>query len=272
MGTFWRDVEALRREAPLVHNITNYVVMNFTANALLAAGASPVMAHAREEVEEMAALAASLVINIGTLEPDWVAAMMLAGHAARQHGRPVLLDPVGAGATAYRTRTAREIVEELQPDVIRGNVSELLALAGATGVSTRGVDSLHGLDGSSRAQLGEFARMSGCVVSASGEVDFITDGRREFHVPFGAALMARVTGMGCAASALTGAFLAVNTDPFVAASHGMMLMGMAGEHALAKSRGPGSFPSAFLDVLYHWSRDDVARFESRLSAANPGLA
>ncbi|MCX6621512.1 MAG: hydroxyethylthiazole kinase, partial [Acidobacteria bacterium] len=124
----YEDVRRIRSEAPLVHNITNYVVMNTTANALLALGASPVMAHAAEEVEEMAAIARALVLNIGTLSPPWIAAMLLAGPVAVAGGKPMVLDPVGAGATRFRTETAQRLLEELRPDVVRGNASEIRAL------------------------------------------------------------------------------------------------------------------------------------------------
>ena len=167
----WSDVQKIRAEAPLVHNITNYVVMNSTANALLALGASPVMAHAAEEVEEMVGLARALVLNIGTLSPPWVEAMLRAGGAARKRGIPVVLDPVGAGATRYRTETARRILDEVGPTIVRGNPSEIRALASAEG-RTKGVDSTHGSEEAVEAARA-LAEAHGCVVSVSGVVDVV---------------------------------------------------------------------------------------------------
>ena len=139
----WQDIRRIRAEAPLVHNITNYVVMNSTANALIAVGASPVMAHAVEEVEEMTCLARALVLNIGTLSAPWVAAMVIAGSAAARKGIPVIFDPVGSGATCFRSTMALRICDETSPAIIRGNASEIASLGGA-GNSTKGVDSMRG--------------------------------------------------------------------------------------------------------------------------------
>jgi hydroxyethylthiazole kinase len=258
----WRDVERIRSEKPLVHNITNYVVMNTTANALLAIGASPVMAHAVEEVEEMAALARALVLNIGTLSAPWVAAMIKAGKEAQRRKIPIVLDPVGSGATRFRTDTAERLVQEVRPAIIRGNASEIWSLL-RSGLGTKGVDSLHAPD-----QVADEARAlsksAGCVVSVSGPVDLIVAGERTIRVANGHPLMAAVTGMGCAASALTGAFAAVNPSPFEAAAHAMAVMGIAGELAAERSAGPGSFQVNFLDALAGLRESDV---EQRLKMA-----
>jgi hypothetical protein len=158
----WADIQRIRAEAPVIHNITNYVVMNTTANALLAIGASPVMAHAEEEVGEMTAIARSLVINIGTLSAPWIAAMFKAGEAARRNARPIILDPVGAGATTFRTATARKLLAELSPAIVRGNASEIRALE-YDELSTRGVDSAHaaGRCGPSRGSTVHPVRLRG---------------------------------------------------------------------------------------------------------------
>jgi len=249
----WADVEAIRKRSPLVHNITNYVVMNTTANALLALGASPVMAHAVEEVADMVGLTRSvggaLVINIGTLSAPWIEAMERAMRAAAEAGVPVVLDPVGAGATPLRTATCRRLLDAAPVAVIRGNASEILAVAGEAAVA-RGVDSVHGTDA---ARLGAqaLARQRGCVVSVSGAVDIITDGTREVEVHQGVPMMTRVTGLGCTASALTGAFVAVNADRLAAAAHAMAVMGIAGEVAAAGAAGPGSLQVRFIDALYN---------------------
>jgi hydroxyethylthiazole kinase len=237
----------IRRERPLVHNITNYVVMNFTANALLALGASPVMAHAIEEVEEMVGLANALVINIGTLSKPWVDSMVRAADAARARSIPIVLDPVGAGATRFRTETARMLLDEAPVAVLRGNASEILAVAGRNWI-TRGVDSVGGAE-DARVAAGHLAKSYGIVVSVTGVEDFVTDGLRTAKISNGHALMSRVTGTGCTASAITGAFCAVETDAFTAAVGALVTFGIAGEHAAGNNPGPGNFMIGLLDAL-----------------------
>lgn len=255
----WDDVQRIRAQAPLVLNITNYVVMNTTANALLAIGASPVMAHAIDEAEDMARIAQALVINIGTLSAPWVESMFKAGHVARERGIGIVLDPVGCGATAYRTETSQALVRELRPSVIRGNASEIRALVHSGG-NTKGVDSRDDPDAVASDAM-ELAQAAGCVVSVSGPVDLITDGKRVTRVANGHPLMPRVTGMGCTASAITGAFVAVNSDLFSAAANAMAVMGVTGEIAGAGAAGPGSFQVNFLDALHQL---DQAQLSARL--------
>jgi hydroxyethylthiazole kinase len=254
---FWNDLERIRAERPLVHNITNFVVMNLTANALLAAGASPVMAHAIEEVEEMAGMAGALVLNIGTLSGPWIQAMELAGRTALAKGIPTVLDPVGAGATTLRTRTALDLLERVRPAILRGNASEIQALAFQE-AGTKGVDATHGVEEVIEAAR-YLSRRWGCVVTVSGPVDLVLQGDRVLRIHNGDPIMARVTGMGCTASALTGAFAAVNPDPFLAAAGAMALLGVAGELALPAAAGPGTFPAALLDALAGIRREDVDR-------------
>ena len=254
------DLKAIRLNSPLVHNITNYVVMNSTANALLAIGASPVMAHALEEVKDMVAIASALVINMGTLSPLWVDAMISAGKEAKGRRKPVVFDPVGAGATPYRTTIASQIIQECSPEVIRGNASEIMALAGEA-IKTKGVDNTASSSGAFGAAL-ELARKAGCIVSMSGETDYITDGDLLIEIRNGTPLMPKVTGMGCAASALTGAFAAVNNKIIYASAHAMAIMGIAGEMAAARSSGPGSLQVNFIDALYNISYIDI---EQRLN-------
>jgi len=255
----WNDIVRIRSEAPLVHNITNYVVMNTTANALLAIGASPVMAHAVEEVEAMVRLARALVINIGTLSKPWITSMGKAAAAARQRGIPVVLDPVGAGATSFRTETAHRILADSPPTIIRGNASEIRALHYAES-ETKGVDSRHDA-GAALEAARQLTKKFGCVVSISGAVDVIVEGDRSIRVANGHPMMPRVTGLGCTASALTGAFAAVNPAPFEAAAHAMAVMGIAGEIAAEQSPGPASFQMHFLDALYRLEEEDI---QSRL--------
>jgi hydroxyethylthiazole kinase len=253
--TIGRDLARIRAAAPLVHNITNYVVMNTTANALLAIGASPVMAHAADEVEEMCGLASALVVNIGTLSRPWIEAMFLAAGAARRKGIPIVLDPVGAGATRLRTETSRRFLEEIRPAIVRANGSEVLALLESKG-ETKGVDSRHGAE-SALAAGHILSNAYGCAVSISGEVDIIVRGADVIRVSNGHPLMPKVTGLGCTASAVTGAFAAVNPDSLLAAAEAMAVMGIAGEMAAEKSEGPGSFQMRFLDALHAIGEEDI---------------
>ena len=251
----WHDVQRIRAEAPLVHNITNYVVMNTTANALLAAGASPVMAHAVEEVEEMVRLARALVINIGTLSAGWIESMVRASREARRRGVPIVLDPVGSGATRLRTATVERLLAEAPPTIIRGNASEIRSLVHDER-ATRGVDSTHDPEDAVAAARALAARC-GCVVSVSGATDVIVSGDAVIRIRNGHPWMPRVTGMGCTATAITGAFAAVNPSPLRAAAHAMALNGIAGEMAAERSKGPGTFQASFLDALFLVEENDL---------------
>jgi len=238
----------LRERKPLVHQITNYVVMNETANATLAIGALPVMAHAPEEVEEMVGLASALVINIGTLSEHWIEAMLIAGRAATERGIPVVLDPVGAGATAYRTETARRILDQVRVTVLRGNAGEVATLVGAE-AEVRGVESIaSGLEPTELAR--EAGRQLGLVASVTGPVDHVSDGERTLAVANGHPLLASVTGTGCISSALTGCFLAAKPgEPLEAAAEALAAFGVAAEDAAAGAGGPGTFHARLYDAL-----------------------
>jgi hydroxyethylthiazole kinase len=250
-------LERIRDRSPLVHNITNLVVMNASANILLALGASPVMAHSRREAADMVALAGALVLNIGTLSEAWVEAMLLAARAANRRGIPVILDPVGAGATPYRTGAALKILEEADIAVIRGNASEVFALTDAD-VRTRGVDSSLAVSDEIAEAAGAIARQRESIVAISGETDFITDGRRLLRVANGTPLMTRVTGLGCGLSAVVGAFCAVaDADRLAATAAAFGLYGLCGELALEVSARPGSFFVAFVDSLSAVDADAV---------------
>ena len=242
------NLTAIRRARPLVHNITNFVVMNTTANALLACGASPVMAHAENEVEEMAAFAGALVLNIGTLTDAWVASMLKAGRKATELGKPIVLDPVGSGATKLRTDAARAILSETKVSVVRGNASEILSLAGGDS-AIKGVDSCDSVEDAARV-AGQLALELGVTLAVTGPTDLVTDGRRTLFVEGGHALMPFVTGTGCTASALVGAFHAVDPDPVSAAATALAFLGLAGERAGGGAKGPGSFQVNLLDALY----------------------
>lgn len=238
----------IREHRPLVHQITNYVVMNETANATLALGALPVMAHAPEEVEEMVGLASALVLNIGTLSSHWVDAMLRAGRAATTRGIPIVLDPVGAGATAFRTETAKRILDEVDVTVLRGNAGEVATLVGVA-AEVRGVESIGAAEDA--AELARRAgEMLGLVASVTGAVDHVSDGRTVLSVSNGDAMLATVTGTGCMSSALTGCFLAAKPDsPLEAAAEALAAFGVAGEDAAREAKGPGSFHVGLYDAL-----------------------
>jgi hydroxyethylthiazole kinase len=247
---------AIRERKPLVHNITNYVVMNETANATLALGALPVMAHAGEEVEDMARLASALVINLGTLSPHWVDAMLLAGGAATARGIPIVLDPVGAGATQYRTLTAHRILDSVDVTVVRGNAGEVATLVGAH-AEVRGVESIvAGLEPAELARTA--ARRLGVVASVTGPVDHVSDGNRVLAVANGHELLATVTGTGCMSSALTGCFVAAKPgDAVEAAAEALAAFGVAAEDAARGADGPGTFHARLYDGLYALDPDTL---------------
>jgi hydroxyethylthiazole kinase len=248
----WADIAAVRAKSPLVHSITNLVVMNLNANVLLAAGASPVMAHAHEEVVDMVGIAQSLVLNIGTLEPYWIESMQLALKAAKARNIPVVFDPVGAGATPYRNAAIQALLQTGAPTVIRGNGSEIMSTAGAA-IQTKGVDSsAAATDALGAAQA--LAQRLQCVVCVSGETDIVLDAQgRVARLNNGHAWMTRITGVGCSATSLIGAFCAVQSDAWRATVSAMTLMALAGEVAAqrvqAQGLGVGSMQTAMLDTL-----------------------
>jgi len=249
-------LRTIRERKPLVHQITNYVVMNETANATLALGALPVMAHAVEEVEEMAAIASALVLNIGTLSERWIEAMLLAGRVATARGIPVVLDPVGAGATRYRTETARKILDAVGVTVLRGNAGEVATLVGAE-AEVRGVESMAvGVEPAELAR--EAARRLGVIASVTGPVDHVSDGECVLAVANGDELLAAVSGTGCMSTALTGCFLAGRPEqPLAAAAEALAAFGVAAEDAAAGAQGPGTFHARLYDALFALDPDTL---------------
>ena len=249
-----RLLREVRNARPLVHNLTNTVTVNDCANALLAVGASPVMADDLEEAAEIAALASAVVINIGTLNQRTIPAMFAAGKRAASLGRPVVLDPVGAGASLLRTETALALTREIPLAVIRGNVSEIKALLLGSG-TTRGVDAdesdwaAEGLAGAAAA-ANALARRTGAVVAVTGPTDILADGAQTLAVSNGHPLLARITGSGCMLSAVTGAFCgAAPGRAFDAAAAALCAMGLAGEQAAARTAGEGAGTGSFRTYL-----------------------
>jgi hydroxyethylthiazole kinase len=258
--SIWADLQKIRSTIPLVHNITNSVVQDFTANALLALGASPIMSDSIEETEELVAVSSALNINIGTPNPHSIEAMLKAIKTARELGKPVALDPVAVGATKLRRRLIEDLLRSGVPTIVRGNLAEISVLAGLEW-GGKGVDS-----GAELQDPGEVvrkaARKIGCGVVGSGKTDYVSDGDRLFSIANGHPLMTRVTGMGCVATSIVAAFLAVQPISLVAAVHAMAFIGIAGEWAAerAQTEGTGTFRVKFLDSF---DRLELGNFTSQ---------
>jgi len=246
----------VREKRPLVHHITNYVTVNDCANITLCAGGAPVMADAADEVVEMAVIASALVLNIGTLNPVQVDSMEMAGSMANERKIPVILDPVGVGATQYRTKTARRLLDRLDIAVLKGNAGEIGVLAGAE-AKVRGVDS-HGLSGDPVTIAQEYAQAAGLTVAISGATDIITDGKHTLLVENGHPMMGSISGTGCMAASVTGVFSAESKDRVLASAAAFAAFGIAGERAAAAARGPGSFRTLLFDELAALTPDDLA--------------
>ncbi len=252
----WQDVSAIRDRQPLVVNLTNTVVTNTTANALLALGGSPIMSESRLEIDELLALSQALVLNIGTLHSRQIALMQEAARSAMERQVPVVLDPVGAGATRLRTDTALALIQQARPEIVRGNASEIMALAGES-IQSSGVDSRH-LPEEAKEAAATLARAHACIVCVSGEEDVVTNGKEQWCVRNGHVLMSKVTGTGCVATALIGGFRAVNASALTATVNAMGLMGVAGEMAGSQASGPGTFQASFFDALFSLSEIDIS--------------
>ncbi|MDR3436267.1 hydroxyethylthiazole kinase [Telmatospirillum sp.] len=258
-STLWPFVRDLRERAPLVQCITNFVAMDMTANVLLAAGASPAMVHATEEAADFVELGGTLSINIGTLSPGWLGGMEAATIAAKRRGTPWVLDPVAVGATRYRDEAVARLLPQT-PTVIRGNASEIMAMAGRRDVAAKGVDSTQ-TSPAARTNAIELARRLGCTVAVTGSIDIVTDGARVVSLANGHPMMTKVTAMGCSLSALVAAFLAVTRDPLLAAASAIGYFGVCGELAAEAAEGPASLRLRMIDRLYTL---DCTTFADRL--------
>lgn len=251
-----RDYEAIRIQKPLIHHITNFVVMNETANLTLCLGALPVMAHAKQEVEEMVGAAGALLLNIGTLTPELIDSMVIAAKRANELGIPVILDPVGVGATALRTDSAQRILAETKVAIVRGNCAEISILGGMGG-EIKGVESVGAAQNVTEIAR-EFSARSRCTAAITGKEDVVSDGRRVAIIRNGDAMLAAVTGTGCMATTMVAGFAAVQEDPFLASVGGLVTFGIAGEHAASKSgNNPGTFHAALYDSLASLRYNDI---------------
>ena len=262
LESLWRDVDLIRKTNPLIHNITNWVVMSTTANVLLALGAAPIMAHALEELDEIIQRSHALVINIGTLDETCLTAIQKAQQAALKRGIPIVFDPVGAGASTYRTTSALSIIQR-GVDVIRGNASEIMALLDPS-ITTKGVDSLQASE-NALASAEILAQQYPCLVVVSGKIDFIVSQTNIIALDYGTSLLTKVVGMGCSLTAIIASFLAVNPDRYKATVHATAWMGLMSEYAEKKSNGPGSFYMHLLDTLYAVEKKEVQNlFKTRV--------
>ena len=252
---FYADLFArVREKRPLVHHITNYVTVNDCANITLCAGGAPVMADAPEEAAEMAAIASSLVLNIGTLNTSQIGSMILAGRMANERGIPVILDPVGAGATRFRTDTVKRLLDDLEITVLKGNAGEIGIIAGVE-ATVRGVDS-HGMSGDPLTISRRLATDLGLTVAVSGAMDIVTDGKHTLLVENGHPLMGSISGTGCMAASVAGTFCAESKDPVTASAAALAALGLAGEKAAAEAHGPLSFKIALFDSLANLTPKD----------------
>lgn len=246
-------IARVRSQRPLIHHISNFVVMNTTANITLCMGALPVMANAPLEVEEMVSAASALLLNLGTLWPEQVEAMLLAGRRANQRGIPIVLDPVGAGATRLRTESAHRLLKELSIAVVRGNLAEIAALAGME-ARMRGVESV-GSAGDAALVACQFAKKFECVAAVTGPIDVVTDGARFLRIANGHPMMATVTGTGCMATSVVAACAAVENDAVIATASALAAYGLAGEVAAERAQGPGTFQVHLFDALAGLTED-----------------
>jgi hydroxyethylthiazole kinase len=235
----------LVKAKPLVLNLTNYVTQDFMANSLLAIGAAPMMIEGDDELEELINISSSVNINIGTLNDAFIKRCHKALDLAQQYKKPIVLDPVGAGASIIRTKTSQDFMKRV--DIVRGNASEIIALQGEG--KTIGVEATNSTD-EAKAIAIELCKKYGVTIVVSGPVDFITDGERRAEICFGSPLMSKVTGMGCSLTAVIAAFRGVITDSFEAAIVSTGYFGLCGELAAKKTRSPGSFRTGFVDALY----------------------
>ncbi len=256
--TLWSHLNSIREQGPLVHNITNSVVTNFTANALLATGASPLMAHAPEELEEIVSISDCLVINIGTLDAKQILSMEKAIQFANQKNNPIIIDPVGAGASKLRTETAIKLIQQSNNCIIKGNGSEIMSLASLAMTPSKGVDSTATSNEALTAAQNLIHENNNIkVIIITGETDYVISNSQSSSHSNGHCIMSKVTGMGCSLAAITGAFCSNTNDYFKASQNAVNFVGLCGELANEKSNGPGSFTISFFDQLHNLTDQEI---------------
>jgi hydroxyethylthiazole kinase len=252
-------LDRIKEQKPLIHHITNWVTIYDCANITRAIGALPVMAHAIEEVADMTSIASGLVLNIGTLTPELIESMIIAGKKANQMGIPVLLDAVGVGATALRTDSANKIIDELKVDIIKGNSAEIAVLAGANAV-VKGVEAM-GVDGNLAGIATKFAKEKNACVVMTGVQDIVSNGKDTYLIDNGHKMMGAIVGTGCMASSVICSFSAVEKNYAFATTSALVCFGIAGELAARASKGPGTFKEAFYDEIYDLDKEKITTFQ-----------
>ncbi|WP_339063362.1 hydroxyethylthiazole kinase [Tepidibacillus marianensis] len=250
-------IKKVREKKPLIHHLTNLVVTNFTANGTIAYGASPIMANALEEVEEMVSVSNGLVINMGTITSDMVKAMLLAGKKANQVGVPIILDPVGVGATSYRTNTIFEMLEQFKPTVIRGNTAEMARLADVPW-EIKGVDSVDDQEGDRLEIATRVAKKYRIIAAVTGKEDIVTDGKQVAFISNGHPILSEVTGTGCLVTALIGATIAAEENPLIATIAALTYYGFAAEKAAIVTEKPGTFAVQLIDEIYQLDLNEMS--------------
>jgi hydroxyethylthiazole kinase len=260
---YFGDLQKIRQQKPLVHHITNYVVVNDNANITLALGASPIMAHAMDELEDLVSIASVLYLNIGTLDKYWIESMLTAGKLAEKYNVPVVLDPVGAGASTFRTKTVEIMLNSFKINVLKGNGGEMLSIAGIKG-GIKGVDSIKEASIETANAISEKYNLTAVV---TGKTDYISNGKKSATINNGTDMFQMITGSGCMAGSVIASFHAVNKDPFTASIESLVTFEIAGEMAIESSSGPGTFKEKLIDELFHFKKEyyDLAKvsiFES----------
>jgi len=256
-GNIFEIIERIRQERPLIHNITNMVAMNDSANIILAIGGLPVMAHAQAEVREMVRVAGALVLNIGTLTPEQIDSMIAAGEEANNLKKPVVLDPVGAGATHLRTESALRLQKRIKIDIVRGNHAEVSILAGLKG-SIKGVESVG--SGENAVEVARsLARKHNQVVIITGKQDIVTNGKTVIEINNGSPMLGTITATGCMVTSLIATFAAVCNDYVMASTGALVCFGLAGERAAVKAQGPGSFKVNLFDEVYNLNEKIICK-------------
>ena len=252
-------LEKVRKEKPVVHHLTNWVTIYDCANIVKVLGASPVMAHAREEVAEMAKIASSLVLNIGTLTPEFVEAMKIAARSANEKGIPVILDVCGAGATHLRDKKCHELLDAVKINIIKGNVSEIARISGEQ-VKTKGVDAGK-VENDMIHVAKRLARIRRCTVVATGKEDIVTDAEKTYIIKNGHPMMTHIVGTGCMATSVIGTFAAVESDLALAAAAGLVCFEVAAECAVKSAKGPGTFKEKIYDCIYSLDKKTIDRMQ-----------
>jgi len=252
-------LKKVRADKPVVHHLTNWVTIYDCANVVKVLGASPVMAHAKEEVAQMAKIASSLVLNIGTLTVDFVEAMKIAAKSANDKGIPVILDACGAGATQLRDRKSLELLNEVRVDIIKGNTSEIARISGEN-VKTKGVDAVR-VNKDMIYVAKKLAQSRKCTVVVTGKEDIVTDGKKLYIIKNGHPMMTHVVGTGCMAASVIGTFAAVESDLTLAAACGLVCFEIAAECAVKSSSGPGSFKERIFDCIFNLDKKTIERMQ-----------